>query len=222
MKEISGIATEEESFFKDRQTWNRCHVCNSKKERNMKTLEKTLTLSFIFFLWMKEHCCQRISVQYNQFIAQTLLTQTDVAPNLESFCTHSTCLLWLVHSSKLSFHGPFEKDFPPLFFFFSTQRLDQLQPYSESLSQPKQTVVCSTSFTLLWRRGLWAATSHSLHASSASGLNYFDKGTSKGVDGYVWNCMCVLEYLSSSFSTGSLPWHCDHIQTNYASLAFKM
>lgn len=116
MKEISGIATEEESFFKDRQTWNRCHVCNSKKEKNMKTLEKTLTLSFIFF--MKEHCCQRISVQYNQFIAQTLLTQTDVAPNLESFCTHSTCLLWLVHSSKLSFHGPFEKDFPPLFFFF--------------------------------------------------------------------------------------------------------
>lgn len=133
-------------------------------------------------------------------------------------CWHSTCLLWLVHSSKLSFPGPFEKDFPPL-FFFSTHRLDQLQPYSESLSQPKQTVVCSTSFTLPWRRGLWAATSHSLHASSASGLNYFDKGTSKCVDGYVWNCMCVLKYLSSSFS---LPWHCDHIQTNYASLAFKM
>lgn len=218
MKEISGIATD--SSTTDRPGIDA--MCATVKKKK------------IWKLWKKHSLCPLFSLcEWKSTVAREYLYNTTNS-SLKR-CLHRQMLLrtlsLFAHIQPVSydlftplncpFMAPLKKIFH-LCFFFSTQRLDQLQPYSESLSQPKQTVVCSTSFTLLWRRGLWAATSHSLHASSASGLNYFDKGTSKCVDGYVWNCMCVLEYLSSSFSTGSLPWHCDHIQTNYASLAFKM
>lgn len=146
MKEIAGIATEEESFFKDRQTWNRCHVCKSKKKNIWKIWKKkTLTLTFLFF----------INVNERALLPENICTIQPIhhsnAAHMDKCCSSPRVFLHTVwHSVSYDLFTPLNCPFPaPLkkifhLCFFSTHRLDQLQPYSESLSQLKQTVVCST------------------------------------------------------------------------------